>query len=202
MTDHNRSSHQNRPPGDTGTDHPKAKKTVFSFTSLSSFILHPPCSDHRPVVHQLGPPRSALSGARASPPPAGRAAGRYNRRCPPLLPLPLPSPPRGRSCRLRAPPPPPPPPYRRPVVVVVLYAAIVAVVPSPSNRARPRGCRSRRRRPPPPGTCSTPTDPALGDRRHSGGGGARASPLRVAAFAVDVVVPPRRRWIHEGGRGT
>jgi hypothetical protein len=103
-----------------------AKKTVFSYTSLSSS-----CSDHRPVVRQLGPPRSALSGARASPSPAGRAAGRNNRHRPPLLPLPLPSPPRGRSRCLRAPPPPLPPPYRRPVVVIVLYAAS-----SPSYRCR------------------------------------------------------------------
>jgi hypothetical protein len=170
-----------------------SEKTVFSYTSLSILLilfLRP--SSRR----QLGPPRSALSDARALPPPAGRAAGCNNRRRSHLLPLPLPSPPRGRSDRLRAPPPPPPPPPTATPSCHCFICAIVAVVPSPSNRVRLRGCRSRRRRPPSPGTCSTPTDPALGDRRHSGGGGARASPLRIATFAVDVVVPPQRRWIH------
>ena len=64
-----------------------SEKNCVLLSSLSSS-----CSDHHPVVRQLGPPRSALSGSRASPPPAGCAAGRNNRRRPPLHPLPLPSP--------------------------------------------------------------------------------------------------------------
>ena len=65
-------------------------------------------------MRRLGPPRSALSGARASPPSTRHAAGRNNCRRPPLLPLPLPSPPRRRSRRLRVPPPPPLPPPTTP----------------------------------------------------------------------------------------
>ncbi len=82
---------------------------------------------------------------------------------------------------------PPLPPPRR---CRCFICNIVAVVPSPSNRARPRGCRSHRRRPPPLGTCLTPTDPALGNHRHSGGGGAHASPFASPPSPSTSLSPP------------